>query len=156
MKNYMQIAIEEANKGLEKGAGGPFGAVVAKDNRIIGKGHNCVLVSNDPTAHAEIVAIRDACNNIGSFNLEGAVLYTTCYPCPMCAGAILWSRIGRIVYCLNSEDAKEIGFDDSLFHSHIADKEFWKDMTTHDTTNLQDCQGLLEKWKNRENQNIWY
>lgn len=147
MKSYMAIALEEASKGLKNGSGGPFGAVIVKDDTIIGKGHNCVLESNDPTAHAEIVAIRDACKTIKSFDLSGAFLYTTCYPCPMCAGAILWARIERIVYCLNSLDARKIGFDDSLFYSRMADKEFWKSISTQDATEIQGCMTLFETYQ---------
>jgi len=154
--NYMKIALEEAIQGMNGNQGGPFGAVIVKNNEIIGRGHNKVLDSNDPTAHAEIMAIRHACANIGSFNLNGAILYTTCFPCPMCAGAILWSRIDKIYYCLSDQDAKEIGFDDALFYSRFDDKSFWKDFAIHDNSEAQGCLDLFALWKNRENQEIKY
>ncbi|MCL1966363.1 MAG: nucleoside deaminase [Fibromonadales bacterium] len=155
-ENFMKRALEEAKKNIESKHGGPFGAVIVKDNKIIGKGHNNVILFNDPTAHAEIMAIRDACANIGNFNLNGAVLYTTCFPCPMCAGAILWSRINKIYYCLNAQDAQEIGFDDVLFYSKFYDKPFWADFAVCDSSEEQGCRNLFVRWKNRENQEIKY
>lgn len=95
------------------GEGGPFGAVVARDGYIVGEGWNRVTSSNDPTAHAEIVAIREACRRLGSFSLAGCDLYTSCEPCPMCLGAIYWARLDRIFYANTTEDAAAIGFDDS-------------------------------------------
>lgn len=154
--NYMKLALEEAVQGMKNNQGGPFGAIVVKDGMIIGYGYNKVLGTNDPTAHAEIVAIRDACANTGNFNLSGAVLYTTCFPCPMCVGAILWSRIDKIYYCLSPQDAKEIGFDDALFHSKFHDKSFWNDFAVCDNGEEQGCRDLFEQWKNRENQEIGY
>ena len=99
---------------------GPFGAVVARDGRIIGEGVNRVVPSGDPTAHAEIVAIREACRAVGSHVLDGAVIYTSCEPCPMCLGAIWWARISEIVYANNREDAAAIGFDDDAIYQEVA------------------------------------
>ena len=96
MNKYMKVAIEEAQKGIRSGHGGPFGAVVVKDGKIIGQGHNMVVKNNDPTCHGEVSAIRDACKNLSSFDLKGAEIYTTGEPCPMCLGAILWSNIEKI------------------------------------------------------------
>jgi len=155
-ENFMKKALEEAKKNIKLKHGGPFGAVIVKDNKIIGKGHNNVILLNDPTAHAEIMAIRDACANISNFNLNGAVLYTTCFPCPMCAGAILWSRIYKIYYCLSDQDAKEIGFDDALFYSRFQDKSFWNNFAICDKSEEQGCRNLFVQWKNRENQEIKY
>ena len=100
--------------------GGPFGAIIVKDGEIIGMGANKVTPSSDPTAHAEIVAIRDACKNIGDFRLNGSVLYTSCEPCPMCLGAIYWAHIERIVYAANKNDAANAGFDDSFIYEQFA------------------------------------
>lgn len=113
---FMRRAIELARLGMNSGAGGPFGAVVVKDGEIIGEGHNRVLGTNDPTAHGEIVAIRDACARLGHFSLQGCEIHTTGEPCPMCLGAIHWARIGRIYYGFSITDAAAIGFDDREFY----------------------------------------
>lgn len=119
-KAFLREAIKLARKGMNTNLGGPFGAVVVKDGKIIGKGSNNVASSNDPTAHAEITAIRDACQNLSSFQLDGCTLYTSCEPCPMCLGAIYWSRPERIVYAANHIDADTIaGFDDSFIYDEI-------------------------------------
>lgn len=112
---FMQRAIELAREGMNQGAGGPFGAVVVKDGEIVGEGWNRVLAANDPTAHGEISAIRDACARMGSFSLDGCEIHTTGQPCPMCLGAIHWARITKIFYGFRIEDAAAIGFDDSEF-----------------------------------------
>ncbi|NQX01771.1 nucleoside deaminase [bacterium] len=114
-KMFMQRAIELAREGMNQGAGGPFGAVVVKDGEIVGEGWNRVLEANDPTAHGEISAIRDACARMGSFSLDGCEIHTTGQPCPMCLGAIHWARITKIYYGFRIEDAAAIGFDDSEF-----------------------------------------
>ena len=111
----MERAIELAREGMHQGAGGPFGAVVVKDGTIVGEGWNRVLATQDPTAHGEISAIRDACTRLGSFSLEGCEIYTTGQPCPMCLGAIQWARIRKIHYGFRVEDAAAIGFDDTEF-----------------------------------------
>jgi guanine deaminase len=117
---FMRRAIELARIGMNSGAGGPFGAVVVKDGEIIGEGHNRVVATNDPTAHGEIVAIREACGRLGRFSLEGCEVYTTGEPCPMCLGAIHWARIGRIYYGFSISDAATIGFDDREFYRQFA------------------------------------
>ena len=117
---FMHRAIELARRGIQTGDGGPFGAVVVRDGEIIGEGWNRVIRTNDPTAHGEIIAIRDACARLGTFSLEGCDIHTTGQPCPMCLGAIQWSRIGRIFYGFRVEDAAEIGFDDREFFRQIA------------------------------------
>lgn len=116
---FMREAIEFALEGISLRQGGPFGAVVVKDGKIIGKGHNRVAPDNDPTAHAEVVAIREACKNIGSYQLNDCVLYTTCEPCPMCLGAIYWSRPKRVVYGATKQDAAKQNFDDNFIYQEI-------------------------------------
>lgn len=118
-KELMARAIEIAKQGIQSNAGGPFGAVVAREGIIIGEGWNRVTSANDPTAHAEINAIRAACTSIGSFQLENCVLYSTCEPCPMCLGAIYWARPLRIFFGCNREDASKIGFDDQFIYDEI-------------------------------------
>ncbi|MEP2776949.1 MAG: nucleoside deaminase [Luteolibacter sp.] len=112
---YMARAVELARNGMRGGEGGPFGAVVVKDGEIIGQGWNRVLATSDPTAHGEVVAIRDACGKRSDFSLAGCEIYTTGQPCPMCLGAIHWARIDKIYYGFSIEDAAEIGFDDREF-----------------------------------------
>lgn len=119
-QTFMRRAIELSRKGIAAGDGGPFGAVVVKNGRIIGEGWNQVLRTNDPTAHGEIVAIRDACRKLGSFSLEGCDLYTTGEPCPMCLTASYWARISRIYYGFSIQDAAAIGFDDDYFYREIS------------------------------------
>jgi guanine deaminase len=117
---FMRRAIELARIGMNSGAGGPFGAVVVKDGEIIGEGYNRVISTLDPTAHGEVVAIRDACARLGNFSLEGCEIHTTGEPCPMCLGAILWSRIPRIYYGFSITDAATIGFDDREFYRQFS------------------------------------
>ena len=111
-----------SKNGLESGKGGPFGCVIVKDGKIIGEGNNQVTSTNDPTAHAEMVAIRNACKNINSFQLEGCEVYTSCEPCPMCLGAIYWARPDKIYFANNRSDAAEIGFDDAFIYDEIGEK----------------------------------
>lgn len=122
MNKYMSLAKELSEENLKVQNGGPFGACIVKDNRIIGKGYNQVLKNNDPTAHAEIMAIRDACSNMKTHDLSGCELYTTCYPCPMCLGAIIWSNIEKVYYGNTSEDASKIGFKDEYIYDFIKGK----------------------------------
>jgi len=114
-EDFMRRAIELARQGMNSGAGGPFGAVIVRDGKIVGEGWNRVVGTNDPTAHGEVTAIRDACSKLGTFSLEGCEIHTTGQPCPMCLGAIHWARIGRIYYGFRIEDAARIGFDDTEF-----------------------------------------
>ena len=114
MKRAIELSVENVNNG-----GGPFGSVIVKDNKIIAEGSNKVTLSNDPTAHGEIVAIREACKKINNFNLNGCELYSTCEPCPMCLSAIYWARIDNIYYANTRKDAQKIDFDDSLIYLEL-------------------------------------
>jgi guanine deaminase len=118
-EKFMMRAIQIAQDGVDSNHGGPFGCVIARDGQIVGEGCNRVTSTNDPTAHAEIVAIRDACNNLKSFQLESCVVYTTCEPCPMCLGAIYWARPAGIFFAGTREDAAAAGFDDKLFYDEL-------------------------------------
>ena len=118
---FMLRAIELSIKSAS-GIGGPFGCVVVKDNMIVAEGSNKVTFSNDPTAHAEIVAIRDACKKLNTFNLSGCDIYASCEPCPMCLSAIYWSQIANIYYANTRDDAKKINFDDSMIYSEFSKK----------------------------------
>ena len=115
----MNEAIALSQNGVRNNEGGPFGCVIVKGDTIIGRGNNRVTSSNDPTAHAEVVAIRDACKNLGTFQLDDCEVYTTCEPCPMCLGAIYWARPKVIYYANKREDAANIGFDDSMIYEEL-------------------------------------
>jgi len=119
MNKYIKIAKELSEDNLKTNLGGPFGACIVKDGNVIGKGSNHVLCNNDPTAHAEIMAIRDACKNINSYDLSGSELYTSCYPCPMCLSAIIWANIKKVYYGNTKEDAASIGFRDDYIYNYI-------------------------------------
>lgn len=119
MNPYMKVANDLSDQNLKTNAGGPFGACIVKDGEIIGKGANHVLGDNDPTAHAEIMAIRDACKKIKSYDLKGCELYTSCFPCPMCLAAIIWANIKKVYYGNTKEDASQIGFRDDLIYEYI-------------------------------------
>ena len=127
MEKYMEIACKSANEGMNNNEGGPFGAVIIKDNKIVSVAHNTVLKSNDPTAHAEIVAIRAACKTLNTFNLTGCEIYTNCYPCPMCLSAIIWSNIKVVYYGNTKEDADEIGFRDNIIYKYLEMEKTPKD-----------------------------
>ena len=122
LKNKFMLRAIELSISSANGTGGPFGCVIIKDDKIIAEGSNKVTFSNDPTAHAEIVAIRDACKKLNIFNLSGCDLYSSCEPCPMCLSAIYWSHVDNIFYANTREDAKKINFDDSLIYSEILKK----------------------------------
>ena len=119
MNKYMKIAKELSEENLKTNVGGPFGACVVKNGEIIGRGSNHVLQNNDPTAHAEIMAIRDACKKINSYDLSDCELYTSCYPCPMCLSAIIWANIKKVYYGNTKEDAANIGFRDDFIYNFI-------------------------------------
>ena len=140
MNDYMRIAKELAEDNIKTNVGGPFGACIVKDNKIIGKGSNHVLANNDPTAHAEVMAIRDACKNINSYDLSGCELYTSCYPCPMCLSAIIWANIKTVYYGNTKKDAAEIGFRDDFIYNYIKNL----------TENLEENETLILKSMNRE------
>lgn len=116
---YLRRAIELAREGMEKGVGGPFGAVIVLDGEVIAEACNEVIAGHDPTAHAEVQAIRKACANTGEFHLTGAVIYTSCEPCPMCLGAIYWAHIDRVVYASGMQDADKVDFYDQFIYDQL-------------------------------------
>lgn len=118
-RQFMQEAIDLSRLGMKTGKGGPFGAVIVKDGTIIAKGYNQVTSTNDPTAHAEVVAIRKACKTLESWQLTGCELYTSCEPCPMCLGAIYWAKPEKVYYANTKADAAEIGFDDQFIYEEL-------------------------------------
>jgi guanine deaminase len=118
-EDYMRMAIALADHNVKENAGGPFGAVVVKDGMVVARSGNRVVPTNDPTAHAEVSAIRLACQELGTFSLEGCVIYTSCEPCPMCLAAIYWARIDKIYYANTKVDAAEVGFDDKFIYHEL-------------------------------------
>ncbi len=123
MNEFMKVAKDLAHDNLETKVGGPFGACIVKDGQIVGRGSNHVIGDNDPTAHAEVMAIRDACQVLGTYDLSGCEIYTTCYPCPMCLSAIIWSNIKKVYYGNSSLDAADIGFRDDFIYNYIKNKD---------------------------------
>lgn len=147
-KEFMRRAIALAQNGIDSNAGGPFGAVVVKNGEIIGEGCNRVTSTNDPTAHAEVVAIRNACAALGAFQLDDCVIYTSCEPCPMCLGAIYWARPAKVFYAATREDAASIGFDDRFIYEEIEKNFEHRQMKL---VNLMRDEGLtvFENWANK-------
>lgn len=141
----MKEAISEAYDGINNGDGGPFGSVIVKDGKIIGRGHNRVVKNQDPTCHGEIEAIHDACKNLGTFDLSGCTLYTTSEPCPMCLGAILWANIDRVFQGCNISDAEKIGFRDSKFYDFLRGKP---GLLTTTELSRDACLKLFEDYSN--------
>ncbi len=116
---FMRLAIRLAQNGIDTGAGGPFGAIVVRDGEIISEACNQVTSTNDPTAHAEIVAIRRACKKLNSFQLDDCIIYASCEPCPMCLGAIYWARPAKVFFAATREDARDAGFDDRFIYDEM-------------------------------------
>ncbi|MBQ1628317.1 MAG: nucleoside deaminase [Treponema sp.] len=144
----MKEAVSEAYEGIKHGDGGPFGTVIVKDGKIVGRGHNRVIKNQDPTCHGEIEAIHDACKNLGTFDLSGCKLYTTSEPCPMCLGAILWANIDTVFQGCNISDAEKIGFRDSKFYDFLRGKP---GLLTTTEVGRNECLELFEDYKNSSN-----
>jgi tRNA(Arg) A34 adenosine deaminase TadA len=139
-RKFMERAIELARIGVAENAGGPFGCVVVKDGEIIGEGNNRVTSTNDPTAHAEVIAIREACKSLNSFQLDGCIIYTSCEPCPMCLGAIYWARPEKVFYAGTREDAAAAGFDDDFIYKELEKNNGERDLVL---TNLMRDDALV-------------
>ena len=148
-ETFLKLAIEEALEGMRAGAGGPFGAVIVKDDKIIGKGHNTVLKSHDPTAHAEVNAIRNACNTLEDHHLTGAVIYTNFEPCPMCLSAIYWANIRKLYYCAGRDVAEKIGFMDSHLYGEVSRPIEEREMVSIKVL-LGEMDRLLEEWNDMD------
>lgn len=148
-KEFMQEALKEAYEGIHNHDGGPFGTVIVKDGKIIGRGHNRVLLKQDPTCHGEMEAIRDACSNLGTFDLSGSTLFTTAEPCPMCLGASLWANIDKVLYGCNIKDTDMIGFRDDRFYNYFNGD---KDILKVEEFEREECLKLFEDYNNAEHQ----
>ena len=147
----MRLAIAEAREGIHAGHGGPFGTVIVKDGKIVGRGHNCVLLLNDPTCHGEVAAIRDAGKNLGTFDLSGCELYTTGEPCHMCLCACMWANISKIYYGCTIEDNSIIGFRDGKFDEIFGGRDKLGDYMLE--IGRDECLKLFEEYKNMQHQN---
>jgi len=144
--DFMTKAIELSAERMRAGEGGPFGAVIVKDGRVVSEGHNRVTSSNDPTAHAEVVAIREACTALDNFSLEGCVIYTSCEPCPMCLSAIYWARLDAVYYANTRKDAANIGFDDDHIYDEIP-KDVAERAIPMVHLELQLARDVFEEWR---------
>lgn len=153
-KEYLKKAIDQAFTGIKNKQGGPFGAVIVRDGTIIGVGCNKVTSANDPTAHAEIVAIREACKNTGHFHLENAVLYTSCEPCPMCMAAIYWAGIKAVYYCADRNDAHRIGFGDKFIYEELTLPPGERSIAMK-YVEMPEARELFDIWE-KDNQKIMY
>lgn len=142
---YMKISVDEAYEGMRKGDGGPFGAVIVKNGKIIARGHNEVLKTNDPTAHAEVVAIRKACKLLKRFDLSDCEIYSSCEPCPMCFATVHWAKMKKLYYGCTRKDAANIGFDDKFIYDVIKGKSKHKQVQVINT-NRDECLGPFKEW----------
>lgn len=147
----MRRAIELARENVRAGRGGPFGAVVVKDGEIIAEGTNSVTSANDPTAHAEIVAIRRACAKLGAFQLDGCEIYSSCEPCPMCLGAIYWARPTALHFAATREDAAAAGFDDDFLYREIATPITERQIETRAQLLHEEAQAVFREWSEAPN-----
>ena len=153
MNNFMKIAKECAEQGINNNEGGPFGAVITdKEGNIIAKGNNMVLKNNDPTAHAEVTVIREACQKLGTYDLSEYILYTSCEPCPMCLSAIIWANIKEVYYGCTRDDAGKIGFRDDIIYNYLEGKN--KELVDLKQIDREDCIRLFEEYE-KNNKTIY-
>ncbi|MCL1831279.1 MAG: nucleoside deaminase [Oscillospiraceae bacterium] len=155
--DYMAIAIQEAMSGIEQGHGGPFGAVIvrASDGGIVAQEHNRVLQTNDPTMHAEVAAIRAATAALGRFSLHDCTIYSTCMPCPMCLGAIMWAKIPTLYYGATAADAAAIGFDDDYIYSFIREGMPDGEKLSLVSRDNERCMDVFRAWQSRQNKSMY-
>lgn len=146
---FMEKAVELSLENMRAGKGGPFGAIIVKDGKIVGSGANHVTSENDPTAHAEIVAIRDACKHLGTFQLDGCEIYTSCEPCPMCLAAIYWARPKAIYYANTRKDAADIGFDDDFLYEELQKKLEDRTLPIYQLEK-SNAMKVFEEWKRKD------
>ncbi len=147
-ENFMQAAVDLSRKGINHNDGGPFGCIIVRGDQIVGRGNNCVTSQNDPTAHAEVVAIRDACKNLETFQLDDCEIFTSCEPCPMCLGAIYWARPKAIYYANTREDAARIGFDDSMIYDEMNTPVSNRKIPIHKMES-EEAVKVFEEWMNK-------
>lgn len=153
-KHFLEKAIELSRMGMQNGHGGPFGCVIVKGNEIVGEGYNKVTSTNDPTAHAEIVAIRQACKNLGTYQLTDCDIYASCEPCPMCLGAIYWARPRQVIYANTRQEAAAIQFDDECIYSEINTKMTERKIPFLHFPHPQ-AKKVFELWKNMADKKLY-
>lgn len=149
-EHFMELAVEEARRGIRAGHGGPFGSVIVRERKVIASGHNMVVANNDPTCHGEVSAIRNACRELGTFDLSGCDIYTTGEPCPMCLGACLWANLRRIYYGGTSMDIDKIGFRDDVFYRQLNNKQDILEQTGREI-----CLELFEEYANLQDKTAY-
>jgi len=152
--SFLNLAVEEAFTGMRAGDGGPFGAIITRDGKIIGRGHNTVLLSNDPTAHAEVNAIRDACRQVKNPHLSGAVIYSNFEPCPMCLSAIYWADIRMLYFAGGRSDAEKMGFMDKHLYHELSLKEDQREIRTA-KLKIPQMEQLMSEWMGLENKKLY-
>jgi guanine deaminase len=153
-QNFLERAIELSASGMQSLQGGPFGCVIVKDGKIVGEGCNQVTATNDPTAHAEVVAIRNACKNLNSFQLTDCDVYASCEPCPMCLGAIYWARPRRVIYANTKADAAAINFDDQFIYDEIEKQGVHREIQFIHRPNEAAIK-IFEQWKKLDNKTVY-
>lgn len=153
-QEFMRRAIALSRKKMDANIGGPFGAVIVKQGKIIAEGWNMVTSSADPTAHAEVVAIRNACKALGDFKLDGCEIYTSCEPCPMCLAAIYWARLGHVYYANTRADAASIGFDDAFFYEQVALPEN-KRAIPHGRVLPEEARAVFDAWARKTDKTLY-
>jgi tRNA(Arg) A34 adenosine deaminase TadA len=151
---YLQEAVELAREGVKNGMGGPFGCIIVKGGQVVGRGCNRVTSTNDPTAHAEVVAIRDACQKLGDYQLTDCDVYTSCEPCPMCLGALYWARPRRVVYASTRHEAADAGFDDAFIYREI-DIPIGERKIPFEYLSLTEAVALFGFWKEHGNKKLY-
>ena len=151
----MQLAVDEGFKNIRSGDGGPFGAVIVRDGEVIARARNKVLLTHDPTMHAEMIAIRLACERLGRFDLSDCDIYSTCQPCPMCIGAIFWARIKRLYYGALDSDAGAIGFSDKFIYDAIRADFQGQEALTIELLDREGCLELFRAWENKQDKEMY-
>ncbi len=152
--SFMTLCVQMAEENVHTGRGGPFAAIITQDNQVIGKGVNSVTCQSDPTAHAEVMAIRDACQRVGNYRLDGAVLYSSCEPCPMCLGAIFWAGISKVYYAADKQEAEEAGFRDAMIY-HEINRNPEQRSTPFIRMLVPEHTAPFKAWKNAENKTLY-
>ena len=155
MNIYMQMAVEEGFKNLESGEGGPFGAVIVRNGELVARARNKVLLTNDPTMHAEMIAIRLACETLGRFDLSDCEIYSTCQPCPMCIGAIFWARIPKLYYGALDSDADALGFSDKCIYDAIRADFRGQNALVVEPLDREGCLELFRAWENKQDKKMY-
>jgi tRNA(Arg) A34 adenosine deaminase TadA len=154
-KHFMYLAVAASKEGMEAGDGGPFGCIIVKGDEIVGKGHNQVLCSNDPTAHAEVVAIRDACANLGHYQLTGCEVFCSCEPCPMCFGALYWARPESIYFANTKKDAAAIGFDDDFIYEQLGITDYSSRKIPLLKIDIPEAKEVFDQWKRMDDKGLY-